>query len=404
MTDRLSAEELADRLGVAPGWISELADRGVIERDVDGRFDPGDLHRVRLLQAFADAGVPLDALEAADRAGTISLRYYDQLHPPPGDLSNRTYGTFAASLGDSGSELLSRLFGAFGLAEPTAGARLGTDDEAFLAELVGIVQAIGQPDLTLRAIRIFGEGARRAADGALGVYGEAVADSAGSLTGLPIDEIFESSLRPWARFARTAAPLARWLMDRHMSRAIDAYSVTSTEDILEAGGFVSARTGPMPAIAFVDLTGFTRLTESIGDEAAAAIALQLGEVAEATIRPLGGRVVKLLGDGVLLRFDDAARAVAGTVDLLDALVAAGLPTAHAGIANGTLIVRDNDVFGRTVNLAARISDVAPDGRIYLPAAAIADVPEDGGWVFAPVEPAILQGIGAVDLVEVMPRR
>jgi class 3 adenylate cyclase len=403
MTDRLTVDELAIALGIPAERVADLADRGVIERDTDGRFDPGDVHRLRLLQGFADAGIPLEALEAADRAGTISLRYYDQLHAPPGELSERPYAEFAASLGQAG-DLLPRLFSAFGLAEPLAGARLAIGDEELLAELVAIVEAIGQPDLTLRAIRIFGEGARRAADGALGVYGEAVARSAESVAGLPIDDVFQSVLWPWARFARTAAPFAGWLMARHMSRAIDAYSIAATEGILEAGGFVPARTGPMPAVAFVDLTAFTRLTESIGDEAAAAIALRLGDLAAERVLPHDGRVVKLLGDGVLLRFADAARAIAGTIDLLLALPAADLPTAHAGIATGTLIDRDNDVFGRTVNLAARISDAAPDGRVYLPAASAAEVPEGSRWAFEPVERATLQGIGAVDLVEVRPSR
>jgi adenylate cyclase len=400
-SNRVTAEELAFRVGVPAERVEDLADRQVLERDADGRYDPGDVHRLRLLRAFADAGVPLDALIAADRAGTISLRYYDQLHPPPAELSGRTYADFAASLGDGGA-LLPKLFAAFGLAEPVTDAPLGRMDEAFLAELVEIVQTIGQPDLTLRAIRIFGEGARRAADGALGVYGEAVTRSPESVAGLPIDEVFASSLWPWARFARTAAPFASWLMERHMSRAIDAYSVTSTEEILEAGGFVPARHGPMPAVAFVDLTGFTQLTESIGDEAAAAIALRLGDVAAETIRPRGGGLVKLLGDGVLLRFADPASAIGGTIDLLAALPATNLPRAHAGIATGPLIVRDNDVFGRTVNLAARISDVAPDGRIYVPTTVAAEPAAKGRWRFQAVEAAVLQGIGRVDLAEVVP--
>src|SRR3954452_13571718 len=327
---RVTPEELAIRLGVPADRVRELADRGVLDRDDEGRFDPGDVHRVRLLQAFADAGVPLDALIAADRAGTISLRYYDQLHSPPGELSGRTYAEFGMSLGE-GRAVLPRLFAAFGLAEPVGDARLGTADESLLGELVAIVEAIGQPDLTLRAIRIFGEAARRSADGALAVYDDAVSGSAESLMGLPIDEVFTRSLLPWARFARTAAPFAGWLMDRHMSRAIDAYSVTSTEEILEADGFVPARVGRMPAVAFVDLTGFTRLTESIGDEAAAAIALRFGDLASEIVVRHNGRLVKLLGDGALLRFDDAATAIAGTIELVGALPSAGLPTAHAGI-------------------------------------------------------------------------
>ncbi len=399
-TRRVTADELALRVGIPPAQVEQLADRAILERDADGRFDPGDVHRLRLLRAFADAGVPLDALVAADRAGTISLRYYDQLHPPPPRLSDRTYAEFAASLGDAGS-LLPRLYSAFGLAEPVAGARLGAEDEELLGELARALHAIGQPDLTLRAIRIFGEAARRSADGALGVYAEAVSRSDESVAGLPIDEVFLRTLQPWARFARTGGAMAGWLTEQHMSRAIDSYSLTSTEEILEAGGFVPARQGPVPAVAFVDLTGFTRLTESIGDEAAAALALRLGDVAAETVQPFHGRVVKLLGDGVLLHFDDPPSAIDATLALLGRLGPPDLPTGHAGIAAGSLIVRDNDVFGRTVNLAARISDVAPDGQAYLPRGTASALQPNAGFTFEDVEAAVLQGIGHVDLSRVV---
>ena len=192
-TSRISADELALRLGVEPQRVEYLATLGVIDRDREGLFDPGDVHRLRLLEGFEASGVPLDALIAASRAGTISLRYYDELHPPPGKLSGRTYEAFAASLG-GGRTHLTRLFAAFGLAEPELGARLSVDDEALVGEILDIVVATGEPDLALRAIRMFGEGARRAADGALGVYGEAAAHLGEDLVGLPVDAAFDRLL------------------------------------------------------------------------------------------------------------------------------------------------------------------------------------------------------------------
>jgi class 3 adenylate cyclase len=247
---------------------------------------------------------------------------------------------------------------------------------------------------------MFGEGARRAADGALGVYGEAAARSDEELRGLPIDDLFERRLRPWARFARMSGTLAAWLMDRHMSRAIDDYSVTETELVLERSGFVPARLEVTPAVVFVDLTGFTRMTEERGDDVAAEVAMRLGEVALETVARHGGRLVKLLGDGVLVRFDDATAAAEGALDLLVALPHAALPTAHAGLAAGPLIVRDGDVFGRTVNLAARIADVTPDGRLYAPDGVGADLDHDRFSV-TPAGRSTLQGMGSVAIVDVV---
>ena len=394
----VSADELALRLGVGRERVEQLAHAGAIEPDGAGWFDPGDVHRVRLLLAFEDAGVPLDALLGASRAGAISLRYYDELHAQPGALSGRSYADFAASLG-AGRPYLAQLFAAFGLAEPEPGSRLAVDDEALIADMVATVVDTGQPDLALRTIRMFGEGVRRAADGALGIYGEAAARMGDDLQGLPTDEVFERLLRPWARFARRSAALAEWLADRHLSRAIDEYSVTETERILEEAGYVAPRLDVPPAIAFVDLTGFTRMAEERGDEVAAATAMRLGDVTIEAVRAQGGRVVKLLGDGVLVRFADAAAAATGALDLLSALPAAGLPSAHAGLAAGPLIVRDGDVFGRTVNLAARVADVAPDGHLYAPAS-VTDGLDPDVFALGDAGDPSLQGIGRVALVDV----
>ena len=395
---RNSAQELARRLGVEASWVVRLAEAGAIDRAADGTFDPGDVHRVRLLLAFEESGVPLDTLISASAAGQISLRYYDELHVPPAALTGRAYGEFAASLGDRRTHL-QQLFAAFGIAEPDADVELSIDDETVLAECLDAIVTTGQPDLVLRAIRMFGEGIRRAADAALGIYAEAVSRTGENLAGLPVDEAFDRVLRPWARFARGSVDLTSWLTRRHMSRAIDAYSIVESERILQETGFLATRDGSPPAVVFVDLTGFTRLTQEIGDEAAASLALKLGDVTVETVRSHGGRVVKLLGDGVLIRFGDAATAVEATLELLDALPAAGLPTGHAGVASGPLIVRDGDVFGRTVNLAARISDVAPDGRLLV-TEAVAEGIASEGLVLARTEGALLQGIGLVPLVDV----
>jgi adenylate cyclase len=398
---RLSADDVALRLNIAPDRVVQLAQRGAIEPGADGRFDPGDVHRVRLLLAFQDAGVPIDALLAASRAGTISLRYYDQLHPPPGAMSTRSYADFKASI-PAGDPYLPQLFAAFGLAEPEPDGRLTVEDEQLVGDMLTTVVATGQPDLALRAMRMFGEGARRAADGALGVYGEAARRAEGDVRGLPVDDVFERLLRPWARLTQQSASLAAWLARHHLTRAIDEYSVTETESVLETAGLLPRAVDTPPAVAFIDLTGFTRLTEERGDEVAAAIAMRLGELASDAVRAGGGRVVKLLGDGVLVRFDHASAAAGTALDLLSLLPAADLPTGHAGVASGPLIARDGDVFGRTVNLAARVSDVAPDGHLYAPEA-VASMLDPDRFSFKLAGSAVLPGIGRTDLVDIVLR-
>ena len=122
------------------------------------------------------------------------------------------------------------------------------------------------------------------------------------------------------------------------------------------------------------------------------MALRLGELSTGVADRHDGRLVKLLGDGALIWFRTASSAVAGCLELLDAIADAGLPTGHAGIDAGPVVSRDGDVFGRTVNSASRLSDLAGPDEVLLPLALAETLPE----LPRPLEvvgPVQLQGIG-----------
>jgi adenylate cyclase len=395
---RLTLDELAHRLGLDTGRARRLADAGAIDRAPDGTYESGDVHRVRLLWAFEAAGVPMDALVAAYRSGDLTFDFYDELHTDPGVGSRRAYATFTERLG-SGGRHVPGLFAAFGLAEPDPDTRLAIADEVLLADLAETIEATGRPDLVTRAVRIAAEGARRSAEASLGAYAEALAGFDTERETLPLAEFMDRRLRPWARLAHQMAPLSAWLAARHLTQAIDDYSVRETEAVLERRGYTPLRDVEPPAIAFVDLSGFTRLTHEHGDEFGAQVAIRLGEVAASAVLVHGGHVVKLLGDGVLMRFSALDPAVVGVLDLLDALPAAGLPTGHAGVVSGPIVVRDGDVFGRTVNLAARLSDAASDGQLLIPAALAPEL-RDLPVAITPAGARAIRGVGDLELATV----
>jgi hypothetical protein len=157
--------------------------------------------------------------------------------------------------------------------------------------------------------------------------------------------------RSWCRAPRrsSASPdLLTWLFQRHLEAGMDAQNVASMETGLAREGLLPPRPAMPPAIAFVDLAGYTRLTETGGDELAARSAARLAELADAAARPHGGRLVKLLGDGAMLHFREPKGAVRTTLDLIAAIADAGLPPGHAGISAGSVVSRDGDFFGHTV--------------------------------------------------------
>jgi adenylate cyclase len=113
-----------------------------------------------------------------------------------------------------------------------------------------------------------------------------------------------------------------------------------------------------PAIAFVDLSGYTRLAEEAGDDEAAAQAARFIAAVEAAASETGGRLVKVLGDGVMMHFGDSDSAIRAAVSILSRVQRQGLPPARAGIHSGPMVRRDGDYFGSVVNLAARAADYA----------------------------------------------
>jgi class 3 adenylate cyclase len=118
-------------------------------------------------------------------------------------------------------------------------------------------------------------------------------------------------------------------------------------------------------MCFLDLVGYTRLTEERGDAAAAALAGTLAVLVGRSAREHGGVPVKWLGDGVMVWFRESAGAVRSALGMVAALPGSGLPPAHVGVAAGPVVVQGGDYFGRTVNLAARLAARAGPGQVLV---------------------------------------
>jgi class 3 adenylate cyclase len=291
------------------------------------------------------------------------------------------------------------MFAAFGIAEPDPGSHLSAEDEALIGDWATLIDATGHPDITLGILRQFGESSRRSSVAALEAYAMVIEQLGPEFAGVPSREVYDRVFVPWATAARRLPALAEWLARHHMSRAIDDYSIRSTEQVLADSGYVPERPTVEPAVAFLDLTGFTSLTQERGDKIAAEMAMRLADLASQAVALHRGRVVKLLGDGVLMHFPAVVEAVEAAFDLMDRLAASDLPPGHVGITQGPIVARDGDIFGRTVNLAARISDVAPSGELYIPASTGQALP--GRFVVMPAGTATLQGVGTIDLARVL---
>jgi class 3 adenylate cyclase len=184
-----------------------------------------------------------------------------------------------------------------------------------------------------------------------------------------------------------------WLSARYLEHRSVTGIVEGFERFLASRGLARPPDplGP-PAIVFVDLSGYTRLTHERGDESAVRIATSLQRRADQAAQRHSGRLVKLLGDGAMLRLTDATAGVDAALDLVDVIGGEGTLSAHAGVHAGPVIERDLDVFGQTVNLASRIADVAPPGEVLASRAVVEQAGDGDAYWFEQIEDADLKGV------------
>ena len=114
---------------------------------------------------------------------------------------------------------------------------------------------------------------------------------------------------------------------------------------------------------FADLTGYAVMTEARGDTAAADLAMRFVALARASLAH-GARLLKTLGDGVLIVAPDTAAGHATALRLRELLrQEPELLPVRIGLCEGPVVWRENDVFGATVNRAARLVDAAAPWEI-----------------------------------------
>src|ERR1044072_704179 len=313
----LSKAELPERSACPVERITQLEELGILVRH-DGSFSAKDVHRVRLMQAFEDAGIGLDVIAKGIARGKLSYENLALYLPEPEPLT-RTAGELAAEFGRS-PELIARLLREFGLAPPDEGGRLRADELEILKELLD-VWAIADDDVLARLARAYGQNVRKVVSSDLELAGATI------FTRLR-EELTDEEMRETAgtvgmRLMGLGERLMVWLRGRHLEHAILEVTVQTTENYLRGLGLEFERPSRPPAIAFLDLTGYTALTEERGDEAGADLADRLATLVQEAAQPHGGNPVKWLGDGVMFYFDDPSAAVVTGLDLVERTPGAG---------------------------------------------------------------------------------
>jgi adenylate cyclase len=350
---KLTAQEVAELVPCSLEDVRRLEDLGILEPGDEGGLHPSsDVHVVRLMAAFEGAGIALDDVARGMRTGGLSFPM-GLFMPEPVGLPE-TYERLAAGLGRA-PDLVRRLSGELGL-PPPADDRLRAEDAEHLALILTTLDLADDEELS-RFTRLYGGTVQRLVTSGLQFFDRAVRQRVGTFD-LSDEEKDALVYQRAAGYSELVQRLVSWLQRRHREHAVLEYLVGVTEGFMEERGIAPRQPKQPPAIAFLDLTGYTRLAEERGDEAAADLASDLASVVQDAATTHGGRPVKWLGDGVMFHFDDPGGAIRSGIELVEQTEQATSMPARIGINAGTVIVQEGDYFGRTVNVAARIADYA----------------------------------------------
>ena len=166
--------------------------------------------------------------------------------------------------------------------------------------------------------------------------------------------------------------------------------------VLLPGGGADARDPGIRTVLFTDIVDSTTLTHSLGDEAALALLGVHDTIVRDALSALGGREVKHTGDGIMASFVSAAGAVRCAIQIQRELARHEEANPErplkirVGAAAGEPVEQHNDLFGMTVQLAARLCAHARPEEILV-SNAIAELCIGKGFLFKDVGEVVLKG-------------
>lgn len=303
-----------------------------------------------LLQDLLDGGVALDELRSAVAEDRLVLLGVERaLGQQPARYSREEVAERA------GLELdfLRRLWRAMGMPEAAPDQRVLSEGDLEAARLVRQALDAGMPETGLLELsRVMGQSMANVSAAIGGVFARSFVRPGDSERDLAqrYTEAAEA-LQP------STLPLLAYILGLHQRQQV-RQNVIGRAQIAE--GRLDG--GREIAVCFADLVGFTRLGETVPPSELGAVAGRLAELAaEVAEGPV--RIVKMIGDAAMLVSYELEPLVDAALSLVDAADEQGedFPQLRAGIAKGQALGRGGDWYGRPVNLASRVCDIARPG-------------------------------------------
>jgi adenylate cyclase len=255
-------------------------------------------------------------------------------------------------------EYARRLWRAMGFADVGEGVVAFTDEDLaavrLLLRLVG--DGVLDDDLAVSVTRAMGHNAARLAQWQM----DAIVEHLVSDTGLDVDEATRRAAELFSDHVQDLEQLLVFVWRRQLA-AVAGRALAASERGVGAAG-----AGRVLSVGFADMVSYTRLAQKLEGRDLAALVDRFGKQSADVIAAAGGRLVKTVGDEVLFAADRPEDAALIGLELAEAMTEDPLlPDVRVGIATGPVVTRMGDVFGRTVNLASRLTALAAPGTVLV---------------------------------------
>jgi adenylate cyclase len=251
-------QEVAQRAGVDPDYLDRLVELGVLTPAAGDAFSPGDALRARWLQSLERAGVPLEGLAAAIRDGALSFSFLDVgAYDRFAGLSGTTFQQLSAQTGIP-LELLRVVREAVGFAEPHPEDTVREDELSVVPTIERLLATGSRPVIIERWLRVCGDSLRRIAETEATWWNSEV-ELPLLASGMTEGEMLQAQADLGSQLAPLIDQAVLAIYHGQQEHAWSQVFVEHVEGALEATGLYRRLDRP-PAMCFLDLSGYTRLT------------------------------------------------------------------------------------------------------------------------------------------------
>jgi adenylate cyclase len=352
----MSRSEASRRAGVTAQTLARWARDGLVPHAREGRWTPAAVAQARMVARLRERGHSLDEIRQAIESGRLAFGFVEEMLPA--QEGSHTLDEAAAATGLEPA-LIERLFLSMGF-NADALEQISNDDLELLYHVAAVLSAGFPLVAMLQLVRVYGQALAQMADAEVRLFHLYVHEPL-MRDGVPGWQMGEEMQELARELLPLASPIMERVHQRFLTHFIEQDIVGHMEADLDGAPLDLGRL--RVAIVFADLAGYTRLTEEAGEEEAVDAVERFIEDVEVTL-PEGARVIKTIGDEVMIVGSDAAALVDWAVGF-QRLVADRRPLPRIGVHYGPTLYRDGDYYGREVNQAARVAARAAGGEVLV---------------------------------------